>query len=117
MIPDSVASVLEEFGADWREDGFHLAHPKTPDCYVAVFDEQEETGSDFRCCLTAHGISLDLYDRGGAAAVARRGELQSLLRAANLKHTRHQSTYIYETKQYLTVFDLDTVYEKGSING
>lgn len=117
MIPKQVSDVLEEFGADWELDGFHTRHPSTPDCHIAVFDEQDIDGSDFQCAIVSHGISLDLYDRGGKAAKTRRDELQRLLMEANIKHVRHQSAYIYDTKMYMTVFDLDTVIEKGSING
>lgn len=118
MIPEKISGILAEFGHPYKAGGFYAARPGDGECYVAVLDQTSDWGDDMgRLAAVSHDISLEVYDNGGAAAEARRDRLQDLLRFAGVRHSRSASAYLQSEEKFMTVFDLETIYEKGAADG
>ena len=112
----AIEDALDEFGASWEYDGFIFSHPESSR-YVSVLDEVESDGPDRLVMLHRHSVTLELYDDGARSDAEGRRELSRILDEHNLRHTRHPSVYLKESKKAMTVYELDGFIEKGIENG
>lgn len=106
-----VEEALESAGVPSTYTGWAPLRPPAPP-YAVLVDEVDTLGADGFVMAYRHSLSVELYTQGKGEEV--RGRLASELASRGIHFRQNTPVYLYELKQYETVFELDDFYEKAS---
>lgn len=110
MMLDTVTDVLDSLDIPYAFDTFAPGKPPEPP-YAVIFDETEYDGSDFTVGYLMHDTTVYLFDTGSRSL---RMALSNAFAAANVKHTKYSTNYIYDRKLFSTEYDIAEYPEKWS---